>query len=213
VGGFLNTIKGWLFSTVNDEAISVAISTDTQPRLRIDAGGRVKWGPGGATAPDTYIERGSAGVVAFNGGITLGTDLAVTEGGTGASSASAARSNLGVFLGETHTFGIPGSLIVTSGVSRIYFTRAATISNVVATVGTAPTGAAIIFDVNKNGTTIFTTQGSRPTIAISGFVDLSSVPDVTTIEAGDYLTIDVDQVGSTIAGANAVVQIEFQYTA
>lgn len=67
----------------------------------------------------------------------------------------------------------------------------------------------MIFDVNKNGTTIFTTQGNRPTIAISGNADNASVPDVTAFAAGDYITVDVDQVGSTIQGSDAVVEIEY----
>jgi len=114
----------------------------------------------------------------------------------------------GITSGE-RTFSIPGTLTTGSGSLRMYFTKAATVTNVWASVATAPTGASVIFDVNKNGTTIFSTQGNRPTIAISGFVDVTSTPDVTAVAAGDYVTVDVDQVGSTIAGANAVVGVEF----
>jgi hypothetical protein len=42
-----------------------------------------------------------------------------------------------------------------------------TVTGVRASVGTAPTGATLIVDVNLAGTTIFTTQASRPAIAIS----------------------------------------------
>lgn len=106
------------------------------------------------------------------------------------------------------TFSIPGTLVVGTGVARLYFPRACTIINVLASAGTAPTGASLIIDVNKNGTTIFTTQGNRPTIAAGTNSDTSSVPDVTSIAAGDYLTVDIDQIGSTVAGANAVISIE-----
>jgi hypothetical protein len=109
---------------------------------------------------------------------------------------------------RVETFSIPGTLTVGTGMARLYFPRACTIINVIASVGTAPTGASVIFDVNKNGTTIFTTQGNRPTITASAFVDTSSVPDVTSIAAGDYLTVDLDQIGSTVAGADATVSIE-----
>lgn len=104
-------------------------------------------------------------------------------------------------------FTIPGTLVVGTGQVRYYFHRAVTGLLVVAGVGTAPTGAAVIFDVNKNGTTAFTTQGNRPQIAVSTFTDASSVPDITTAAAGDYLTVDVDQIGSTVAGANASISI------
>lgn len=107
------------------------------------------------------------------------------------------------------TFTIPGTLTTGAKNVRFYVEASRTISNVVASVSTAPTGASVIFDVNKNGTTIFTTQANRPTIAASGFYDGSSVPDVASLSAGDYLTIDVDQVGSTLPGDNAVIRVVF----
>lgn len=83
-----------------------------------------------------------------------------------------------------------------------------TITQVRASVGTAPTGATLIVDVNLDGTTIFTTQASRPAIAISAFTAVNSAaPDVATWTNGHYLTFDVDQIGSTVAGANLVVEV------
>ena len=116
---------------------------------------------------------------------------------------------VGIVLPGEKAFTVPGTLVVGAGILRVYFTRTVTVTNVWASVATAPTGSTAIFDVNKNGTTIFTTQANRPTIAISGFSDLTSTPNVTSFASGDYLTVDVDQIGSTIAGANAVVGIEF----
>jgi hypothetical protein len=82
-----------------------------------------------------------------------------------------------------------------------------TIVKVKICVKTAPTGAALIVDVNKDGTTIFTTQGGRPSIAAGDTQDDSDTPDVTALAEGDKLTIDVDQVGSTIAGADLTVEV------
>lgn len=112
---------------------------------------------------------------------------------------------------QSATFTIPGTLVVGTGQARYYFYAAATVINVVTGAGTAPTGASLILDLNKNGTTMFTTQGNRPTIAASGFLDASSVPDVTSIAANDYLTVDVDQIGSTIAGADAVLTVVYYW--
>jgi hypothetical protein len=108
---------------------------------------------------------------------------------------------------QTISFARSGSLFVTTGQGRFVMPCAGTIIGVLASVGTAPTGAAVIADVLKNGTTVFTTSGNRPTIAISGNVSTTTVPDVTTLVAGDYLTSDIDQVGSTIAGADLNVQV------
>lgn len=82
-----------------------------------------------------------------------------------------------------------------------------TIAKVKICVKTAPTGAALIVDVNKNGTTIFTTQGGRPSIAAGDLTDDSDTPDVTALAETDKITIDIDQVGSTIAGADLTVEV------
>jgi hypothetical protein len=77
-------------------------------------------------------------------------------------------------------------------------------------VGTAPTGTSIIVDVYKNGSTIFTTSGNRPTISVGSFLDNSSIPDNTGLVSGDYLTIGLVQVGNIISGSDLTVQIELQ---
>lgn len=104
---------------------------------------------------------------------------------------------------------IGGTLSVITGKIRFYAPFAFDITNVIGSVGTAPTGAPVIFDINKNGTTIFTTQGNRPTIPIGLFVDMTSVPNVTHFDIGDYLTVDVDQIGSTIPGTDGLLTIEY----
>ncbi|SIN72923.1 hypothetical protein [Agromyces cerinus] len=104
-----------------------------------------------------------------------------------------------------------GTLATGAGQFRLYnrsgVTR--TIQTVTAAVGTQPTGAAILVDVNISGTTIFTTQSNRPTIAVSTNEDQSGTPDVTAWTSGSYLTIDIDQIGSTVAGANLVVTVVY----
>lgn len=98
------------------------------------------------------------------------------------------------------------------GSVRVYFKRDATITNVMASVSTAPTGTgSIVADVNKNGTSIYPTS-SKPTIALTQYVDLTSVPDTTSITAGDYLTVDVDSVGGTEPGADLVITVEYNET-
>jgi hypothetical protein len=114
-------------------------------------------------------------------------------------------------LEELATFTKSGTLTTGTGTFKFVFPYAATIVSVTLTAGTAPTGAAILVDVNKNGTTIFTTQGNRPTLAISSAVgSASAAPDVTAMAAGDYLTVDIDQVGSSVAGADLLVQVRFR---
>jgi hypothetical protein len=108
----------------------------------------------------------------------------------------------------THTFSHTGAVTVKTGTHRLYNDTGSNLSILLvrAVVGTAPTGASLIVDVHKNDTTIFTTQSNRPTITASSFTD-TSVPAVALWSAGEYLTVDIDQVGSTVAGSDLVVTV------
>ena len=109
-------------------------------------------------------------------------------------------------------FTLGGVLTVAAGTHRFRFPIAAEILSIAATVATAPTGASVIVDVNRNGVTVFTTQANRPTIAAGANASSDAVPDVTSIAAGQYLTVDVDQIGSTVAGADLVVVVLWRPT-
>lgn len=112
---------------------------------------------------------------------------------------------------ENCPFSQQGTLTVKTGTSR-YPVKGGTfqIISVAAMVNTAPTGATVIVDVNKNGTTIYGTQGNRPTVAISATSATVGAHTATTVTDGDYLTVDIDQIGSTVAGADLVVVIRMQ---
>jgi hypothetical protein len=113
-------------------------------------------------------------------------------------------------LGDLIAMSKPGVLAVSTGTARFRLPYAAGIVSVEATVGTAPTGTSLIVDVHKNGTTIFTTQSARPTIAASAFSSGAATPAVTTMAAGDYFTVDIDQIGATVAGSDLIVIIRLR---
>lgn len=123
-----------------------------------------------------------------------------------------------VLTGDAHnvvttlTFAKSGTLTVTVDPTTIAAPTilapcTLTITKVKLVVKTAPTGAAIIVDVHKNGTTIFTNQAHRPQIAISATTGDATTIDVSGLVEGDALTIDIDQIGSTIAGADLTVEV------
>ena len=91
---------------------------------------------------------------------------------------------------DTRDYAIPGAFETASGVLRLPIIRACTITNIRVMCAVAPT-VARVFDINKNGTSIYPTSG-KPTIAASGFDSGNSVPDTTALVAGDYLTVDID---------------------
>lgn len=108
-------------------------------------------------------------------------------------------------------FYFSGALTVKTGVGRYPAFVSGTIVGIRATINTAPTGASVIVDVNKNGTTMYSTQANRPTIAVSTNSVNATLPNTTTFVAGDYVTVDCDQIGSTVAGSDLVVVIRYSY--
>lgn len=74
---FLTLIKAMKFGTAADAAVQVGVSTDTEPRLQIDAGGKLNWGAGSTTAPDTNLYRSTTNTLKTDdafiaaGGLTI----------------------------------------------------------------------------------------------------------------------------------------------
>lgn len=56
------SLRGFDFSSPSSEALSARVSSDNTPRIRIDAGGRITWGPGNA-AGDTNLYRSEENVL------------------------------------------------------------------------------------------------------------------------------------------------------
>jgi hypothetical protein len=108
---------------------------------------------------------------------------------------------------ELLTFFIAGAQTVAAKKASALVPMSGVITDIRAYADTAPTGAALIVDVNKNGTTVFTTQGNRPTIAISGNASTTTAPDVVAVAAGDRISVDVDQIGSGVAGSDLHVTV------
>jgi hypothetical protein len=109
-------------------------------------------------------------------------------------------------------FSVEGMLAIANNPLRIYNATGAarTLKKVFLACDTAPTGADVIVDIHKNGTTVFTTQANRPKITAGGNTGYSITFDDTAWPDGSYLTMEVDQVGSTVAGSNLVVAVVYQ---
>jgi len=60
-----------------------------------------------------------------------------------------------------------------------------------------------------NGVTIFSNQANRPTIAAATFTDDANAIDVPAVAAGQYLTVDIDQVGSGPPGSDLSVTVVY----
>lgn len=96
-----------------------------------------------------------------------------------------------------------------TGLARWYNRQAQTLTihRVWVSAGVVPTGQDLIVDVHLNGTTIYTTQANRPVVADGTNGGAATVPDVTLLAAGDFLSIDIDQIGSGAAGGVLTVGV------
>jgi len=113
------------------------------------------------------------------------------------------------------TFALPGARIVANDLTNwIIMTHAGQINKAWAIAKTGPTGAALIFDIQKstNNGSSFTsiwasTPANRVQIAAAAVSGNQTSFDTTTFNAGDIFRIDIDQVGSTIAGSDITVTL------
>lgn len=100
-------------------------------------------------------------------------------------------------------FSRQGTLGAAVGTQRIYAERNGTVSVVRAALGTPSTGAPVVVDVNKNGVTILSAPISVP----AGQYTATGTIVTSAVTTGDYFTVDIDSVGTTVAGANLTVTI------
>jgi hypothetical protein len=106
------------------------------------------------------------------------------------------------------TFGVDGTLTSGAGTQRWYAPYDLTITRATLALGTASSSGVVTVDVNRSGTTIYTTQSNRPECAASSNFDASGTPDVTAMTKDThYLTIDWDAIGT--GAADATVTVEF----
>ena len=117
-------------------------------------------------------------------------------------------SSSAVIADQMFHYHIKGNL-ATANKQAIRMPFAGKISYVTAAVVTAPAGSTAIFDLHKNGTTMYTTQGNRPTIADGGTYVTATLPDVLTWAAGDVIQLETDQKGSSTAGADLSVVVGY----
>ena len=170
-----------------------------------------------ATAPGS----GLLSVLAIGNGETVRSDKALFDTTNPAALGTAAPGTQLIAARRDHvhaipTVGLPVELVIacsdestaiTTGTSKVSFrmpfamTLGSGGSGLRANVNTAPTGSTIIIDVNKSGSSLMTT--TLLSIATSATTSVGGTPPnitTTSLAADDLITIDFDQVGSTIAG-------------
>lgn len=90
----------------------------------------------------------------------------------------------------------PGPLVVVTGEARWYPRENITIMGVYLAVGTSPTGADLIIELTRNGVSI-----GQYTLT-SGTFNTPRLSVGESLVVGDYISVNVIQVGTTEPGAN-----------
>jgi hypothetical protein len=99
---------------------------------------------------------------------------------------------------------------LTTGTAKLTWRTpyAITVTEVRASVNTAPTGSTIIVDINEGGSTILSTKLSIDASEFTSTTAASAAVISDTALADDAeITFDIDQIGSTIAGKGLKVSI------
>jgi hypothetical protein len=100
---------------------------------------------------------------------------------------------------------------LTTGTEKVTFRMpyAMTLSSVRASVNTAPTGSTLIVDINEAGSTILSTKLSIDASELTSTTAATAAVISDTALADDAsITIDIDQIGSTIAGKGLKVVLK-----
>jgi collagen type VII alpha len=191
----LTSGAGAYLSATTPGALTATAPTGANYRFRVGITGKVD-----ATTGTLGVQLGLALTEATqsSAGLMSATDKAKVD--------NIAPTVLPASLGGTAT-------LRTSPVRLIVPTGTYTISEVRIMCGTAPTGAALTVDILKNGTTIYSGGTGRPSIAAGTNSATDGTPSTTSVTAGDYFTVQIVNIGSTVAGADLSVQIELTRTA
>jgi len=130
------------------------------------------------------------------------------DGGSMVANNAAALLSLQGKVTRDIVFGLNGNLVVgTDKTNHVPLNYAATAIQAYAIAKTAPTGSSAIFVIKKNGSTVVATLTMNAGTTTATATGLS-----TTLSIGDYLSIDVTQIGSTVPGANCTITLTIAYT-
>jgi integrin beta 8 len=164
-------------------------------------------GPAGPTGPT-----GPAGADGADATYSDATPQALGATAAAGTAASASRSDH-VHQRDSDVIVVPvgdESTSVTTGTNKVRFRMpfAATLLAVRANVNTAPTDSTLIVDINEGGTSVLGTKLSIDAgETTSTTADAAATITDTALADDAVISIDIDQIGSTVAGAGLKVSL------
>ena len=162
----------------------------------------------GSTSGSATISVGVTGVLALPSGTTATNMSLITPAlgtpSSGILTSCTIKAELVIACSDETTS-------LTTGTAKVTFRMpyAMTLTGVRASVNTAPTGSTIIVDINEGGSTLMTT--TKLSIDASEFTSTTAASAAaltdTALADDAEITIDLDQIGSTIAGKGLKVTL------
>ena len=101
------------------------------------------------------------------------------------------------------TYSYDGAVATDTGTKRYYAHDNSVLSSLEAYIGTAPTGSTLNIRVNKNGS-------SATTLSIAAGATSSASTTNISFSKGDYVTVDITQIGSSTAGSDLRINFTFR---
>jgi len=221
----LKVINAGTIGSVSDpDAMAISATGDVSLTQDLDVAGNldvsnITINDGGTIGSVSDID---AITISATGDVAFSQDVTIKDGGTIGSASdpdAITISSAGLVTFSAGTKGVTESFIIacsdettdlTTGTAKATFRMpyAFTVQEVRASVTTAPVGSTIIVDINEGGTTILSTKLSidasektSTTAATPPVISDSALADDAEI------TIDIDQVGSSTAGAGLKVAL------
>lgn len=155
-------------------------------------------------APTEGTPNPKATVFSSNGVATVETTAGVANSSQVSSAASSVISGGGgSSASATKTYRFQGRLGIHTGEIRKYFTSNASMSTIDAFVSVAPQGSNINVVVKKNN------SNAESFSIASNTTSNTAISANTSFVSGDYMTVDITQVGSSFAGQDLYVVFNF----
>lgn len=166
---FYNIIRAKKFSTAADAAIEIAPYDSATPNFRIDAGGKINWSSGSATA-DTNLYRSAANVLKTDDSLDVASNLTI--------------SGTTVLQQSKEKFTVDSLSAINSTATQVNVLDGA----VYYYTGTITDG--FKFNIRGNSSTTLASLLTTDANAITIVLMIENVTTAKSFAASDYLTID-----------------------